>query len=174
MNTKIMHNNPKKNYNMGLDIEITFKKGEYFKALMMTCNTIESFLRRFYTSSYRIQNKGKLLTDDVDTINRLSLGLVTDWANCKILSKKGAYILPPPKKKILNNKQYKIFSKLRQVRNDIAHTYYLNYDENINPEYAEKVIRNTIPVINGIIKKYNLFVNSSSYLTKQKINTKTP
>ena len=83
MKTKIMINKPKRHYNMGLDIELVFKKKEYFKSLMMASSMIESFLRRFYVLSFRIKNKGRLLVDDVDEINRISLSSIMKWANCQ-------------------------------------------------------------------------------------------
>ena len=50
-----------------------------------------------------------------------------------------------------------MFDKLKAVRNDIAHTYYLSYDENINPVYAEKIIKSSSPIVNSLIKKYKSF-----------------
>jgi len=152
MKTKIMINKPKPHYNMGLDIELVFKKKEYFKSLMMTSSMIESFLRRFYVLSFRIKNEGRLLTDDVDEINRISLSSIMKWTNCQKIKVKKEYTLPIPKKKILNNKQYDLLDRLKEVRNDIAHTYYLSYDENINPAYAEKIIKPSISILNSLIK----------------------
>lgn len=157
MKTKIMINKPKRHYNMGLDIELVFKKKEYFKSLMMASGMIESFLRRFYVLSFRIKNNGKLLTYEVDEINRIPLSSIMKWANCQKTRIKKRYILPIPKKKILNNKQYEALDKLREVRNDMAHTYYLSYDDNINPIYAEKIIRPSISILNSLIKKYTKF-----------------
>ncbi len=157
MKTKIMIKKPKPHYNMGLDIESTFKKKEYFKSLMMASSMIESFLRRFYVLSFRIKNQGNLLTNDVDEINRIPLSSIMKWANCQETNIKKKYNLSLPKKKILNNKQYGALEKLKEVRNDIAHTYYLSYDENINPIYAEKIIKSSIPIVNSLIKKYKFF-----------------
>ena len=66
---------------------------------------------------------------------------------------KKKYSLPIPKKKILTNKQYNLFGKLKDIRNDIAHTYYLSYDENINPVYAEKILKSSTHILNSLIKK---------------------
>ena len=161
MKTKIMVKTPKPHYNMGLDIELVFKKKEYFKSLMMASSMIESFLRRFYVLSFRIKNNGKLLTNDVDEINRISLSSIMKWANCQKIKVKKRYALPSPKKRILNNNQYDLLSRLKDVRNDIAHTYYLSYDENINPVYAEKIIKSSIPIVNSLIKKYKSFQKNS-------------
>ncbi len=174
MKTKIMVKKPKPHYDMGLDIELVLRKKEYFKSLMMTSSMIESFLRRFYVLSFRIKNEGRLLTDDVDEINKISLSLIMKWANCQKIEIKKKYVLPIPKKKILNNKQYGIFDKLKEVRNDIAHTYYLNYDENINPIYAEKIIKSSIPILNSLIKKYTKFRDNSLNLIRNKNLIKTP
>ena len=157
MKTKIMIDKPKAHYNMGLDIELVFKKKEYFQSLMMASSMIESFLRRFYVLSFRIKNNGKLLTNDVDEINRIPLSSIMKWANCQKINVKKKYLLSIPKKKILNNKQYYLFDRLKDVRNDIAHTYYLSYNENINPIYAEKIIKPSISILNSLIKKYNAF-----------------
>jgi len=174
MKTKIMIDKPKPHYNMGLDIELTFKKKEYFKSLMMTSSMIESFLRRFYVLSFRIKKEGKLLTNDVDAINRIPLSSIINWANRKRIRRKGKYTLSIPEKKILNNKQYDILNKLKDVRNDIAHTYYLSYDENINPIYAEKIIKSSISILNSLIKKYTKFRDNFLHLTTKKKLTKTP
>ena len=163
MKTKIMVDKPKPYYNMGLDIELIFKKKEYFKSLMMASNMIESFLRRFYVLSFRIKNKGKILAKDVDEINRISLSSIMKWANCQKIKWKKKYTLSIPKKKILNNKQYNILNRLREVRNDMAHNYYLNYDKNINPIYAEKIIKSSIPILNSLIKKYKSFQKNSPW-----------
>ena len=174
MKTKIMRVEPRPHYNMELDILVVLGRREYFKALMMTSNMIESFLRRFYVQSFRTKSGGKLLARDVDDINRINLSSIIDWANCKNMKVKEVYALPYPKKKIVNNKQYNVLILLRNVRNDIAHNYYLNYDENIEPAYAEKVIHSAIPVLSNLIKKYVSFRNSSHNLTKNKKTSKTP
>ncbi len=166
MKTKIMINSPKPHYNMELDIESAFHRKEYFKSLMMASNMIESFLRRFYILSFRIKNNGKLLTNDVDVINGIPLFSIMKWANCQRIKCKKAYILPVPKKKILNNKQYNILIKLKDVRNDIAHNYYLNYDENINPTYTEKILKPISHVLHSLIKKYVKFRDNYLNLTK--------
>jgi dihydroxyacetone kinase-like predicted kinase len=144
-----------------LDVELTFKKKEYFKSLMMASSMIESFLRRFYVYSFRIKNNGKLLTNHVDEINRISLYSIMKWANSQKINIKKEYSLPIPKKKILNNKQYGSLEKLKDIRNDIAHTYYLSYDENINYIYAEKILRSSVSILNDLIKKYNKLVKTS-------------
>jgi len=166
MKTKIMIDKPKPHYNMWLDVELSFKKKEYFKSLMMASSMIESFLRRFYVLSFRIKNNGKLLTNDVDEINRIPLSPIMKWANCQKIKIKKGYNLPIPKKKILNNKQYDLFGKLKDIRNDIAHTYYLSYDENINPIYAKKILKSSTPILHSLIEKYAKFQNNSLYLTR--------
>lgn len=174
MKTKIMISKPKPHYNMELDIENTFHKKEYLKSLMMSSNMIEAFLRRFYVLSFRIKNGGKLLTDDVDAINRIPLSSIVEWANCSKMKIKGKYVLQFPKRKIINNKQYSKLIKLKEVRNDIAHNYYLNYDENINPVYAETLIKSILPVLSSLIKKYMVFRKNSRNATGEEILTETP
>lgn len=167
MNTKIMVHKPKPHYNMELDIENAFHKKEYFKSLMMCSNMVEAFLRRYYVLSFRVKNGGKLLTDDVDAINRIPLSHIIDWSNCKKIKIKGKYVLPFPKRKIVNDKQYKKLIVLKEVRNDIAHSYYLNYDENINHLYAEKIIKSILPILSSLIKKYVSFRDKQPKATSE-------
>ena len=174
MKTKIMIDKPKAHYNMELDIQTMFYRKEYFKSIMITTNMIEAFLRRFYRLYFRMKNNRKMLTNDVDSMNAIPLSSIINWANCIKMKRKGKYFLQIPKKKILNNKQYIIVNRLKDVRNDIAHNYYLNYDENINVGYAEKIVRSATPILSSLIKKYIIFEKNSRHLTGRKKLNKTP
>lgn len=174
MKTKIMVDKPKTHYNMELDIQSSFEKKEYCRSILLATNMIEAFLRRFYRLHFRIKNNGKMLTQDADNINKISLSSIVDWANCIKIKRKGKYILPVPKKKILNNKQYVLVNRLRDIRNDIAHNYYLNYDENINVRYAEKIVRSATPILSSLIKKYMKFRDNSRHLTTEQDLNETP
>ena len=138
MKTRIMNKEPKKEYDMELEVLRLTQRKEYFKALMMISNMIEGFLRRFYNEKDRIK-KDKLLVNDVIKNNKKPLSQIANWAN---------------KEKIIENEDLiKIFD-LIDVRNDIAHNYYLNFDENINKEYADIVINSNLPILSKLIKSY--------------------
>lgn len=153
---EIMVMNPKQIYDMESEIEKVFKMREYFRALMMTSNMIEAFLRRFYHYHSTIEKGSSLLVEEAHKNDKIPLSYIMCWANGKEIKMKIKYKPSPPKDKIITDEEFKMLIHLKNIRNDIAHVYYLNFDENINPEYAKKIIDSTLPILSKLIEKFSL------------------
>ena len=151
---KIVADCTKQIYNMELDIDKAFAEKDYFKALMMASNMIEAFLRRFYHYYSTLEKGSALLMEEVDKNNKIPLSYIMDWANGKEVGWKVKFKPFPPKEKIITDKEFELLKHLKNIRNDIAHVYYLNFNENINSEYAKEVIDFVRPTLSKLIGKF--------------------
>jgi hypothetical protein len=157
---KIVSKVTRKNYNMELEIENCFLRGERFKSIIMASNMIEAFLRRIYHRYSTLKKGGPLLIQEADENNKINFVNILKWANgTKIKGKK--YTPLPPRENIVKDNEFKKLITLKNIRNDFAHIYYLNFDENIDKEYAEEILRLVQPILTNLITHYKHLVDSN-------------
>jgi hypothetical protein len=124
-------------YLPGHDVRQAFNESDYVKSLLLAANHTESQMRLFY-NRYQEQKKGKITPKDLIKYNNFKLKHLINW--CK-------------SRKIISPKERKILHELREIRNDIAHNYQLNFNHNIDTKVCKRVIDTILPVINGLHKR---------------------
>jgi len=125
-------------YLPGHDVNQAFQKKDYVKALLLAANHTESQLRFFCKREKDKAKSGKLTVKDILRCNDVSFQDVIKW--CK-------------KRNFITPKESKILQELREIRNDIAHNYQLNFNQNIDPKVCRRVIYTILPVIDSLHKR---------------------
>jgi len=123
-----------KSYFPGQDVRIETQKKDYVKALLLASNIIESQLRFFYNKDYE-DKKGNITAKAVDKNNKIHLSKIINWAKDK---------------KIISTTERKELHKIREIRNDISHTYWLNFNQNLNFTECKTRISKILPIINSL------------------------
>jgi uncharacterized protein YutE (UPF0331/DUF86 family) len=125
-------------YLPGHDVKQAFDREDYVKALLLAANHTESQLRFFWKRAIDKAKSRKITPKDVIQCNKTPLQNVIKW--CKT-------------NKLITPKESKILQELREIRNDIAHNYQLNFNHNIDPKVCRRAIYAILPVIDSLHKR---------------------
>ena len=155
MKSDIIVDKPLKTYTTLLRLQQDFQEGRYFQTMMRLSCLIESILYELLLLKLPTPPH-KLLVKEVRKMQEISLGILIDWASGGSIPRERIKIicyptnLNPP---IINEKEKEILHNLREIRNDIAHTSFLTYDENLKKEVIKKIIDDVEPIHHKIIEE---------------------
>ncbi|MDD5178225.1 MAG: hypothetical protein PHT54_03010 [Candidatus Nanoarchaeia archaeon] len=131
-----------KSYTPTVDIINAVDKKDWFRALWYSFAQLEFYLRRhvlWYVTNYSKAPEAEIF-DEI--MNKTEF-----W---KIIEK-------AEKIKLITKDEQKEIDYVRNVRNDMAHSFYLVYNQNINEREARVVIEFVLKVINKLNKKAEEF-----------------
>jgi len=154
MESDIIVDKPKGDYIHMWDIEDDFQSGEYFKAMMHLSCLIESNLYQLLLKKLP-KSPQSFIAKDVKKMQKLSLKSLIDWASGKPIQKNKRLVCYPAnwQPPLINDEERKTLENLREIRNDIAHVPFLTYDVNLKKEVIRRIIDETHPIHNKLIKE---------------------
>ena len=160
MKTNILADKPLRSYVPYSEIERNFSKGNYFSAIMGLSCTLESNLRQLaLKKSVLLKREPRGLVWEKEEFDRIPLGILINWmAGEKIRPLQMILIeySDYPEKfetPLIDKEERDILIKLKDIRNDIAHCYYLTYDRNLRVELIEEMIEKVRPIHHKIIEE---------------------
>lgn len=136
--TKILSKKTMMSYTPTLDVINNQRKKDWFVSLWHSFSYLDYQLRELVL--WKITNYSK--TANVTIVNRIKNKRKLWW-----IIKKAREL------KIISEIDKKMLTYIKDVRNDMAHSWYLVYNENISEKEANRIIKHSLRIISKLHKK---------------------
>jgi len=154
MISDIIVDNPRQSYVYMNEVEIFFQEKQYFKALMLLSCLIQSIIYELLVKKLP-KPPQSFKSFEVKKIQDLPFKALIDWITGKSIPKRYNLVCYPYdwKTPLINEKEKLILTNLREIRNDMAHIPFLNYDANLRKEGIKKIIDEVYPIHDKVMEE---------------------
>ncbi|MDD5254114.1 MAG: hypothetical protein PHG05_03345 [Candidatus Nanoarchaeia archaeon] len=135
--TDILDQDHLKSHTPTVDIINAVSKKDWFKALWYSISQVEYYLRSNVLKNLTNNSKNPELKVYDEIMNKTEFWKIIETAE---------------KMKIIDKEEKDLLDYIRLVRNDLAHCFYLVYNQNINEKEAREVIGDILKIINKLNK----------------------